>query len=172
MSVRKFKVVQKCHSVNESAVWKKARASQCDVCAHLVSILYWMLSSFNVQTSASCLSTNLPSVFIASILPLKAIRWNGTAPHCLIVYLIKGTQEPVYWLQIILLSMSLPAHATLTAESRSLPCSPPCHQSLRVRQNFLSRYFLPVHPPFFLYDKYTFLPNIISASSSSIHRAA
>lgn len=67
--------------------------------------------------------------------------------------------EPVYWLQNLLLHLFLQAHAALTAKSRSLPCSPPCHQSHRQRHNFLSRHLFPP-PPFGACDKY-FPPNII-----------
>lgn len=60
------------------------------------------------------------------------MRCNDTAPHCLSVYFPKGTWEPVYWLQSLLLRFFLRAHATLMTKSRSLPCSPSCHQSQKL----------------------------------------
>lgn len=169
-------VTLKHHSADESPFWKQRTflTVWCLCSFSLNSLLNF--AHFEVQTSFFSLSTNLPSVFIASILPLKAIRSNSTAPHCLSVYFPKGTPEPVYWLLTLPLPFFLPAHATLMTKSRSLPCSPPCHQSHTEKQNFLSRYFLPPPPPstplFSAYDKYTFPPNIISDTSSSIQLAA
>lgn len=110
-------------------------------CAYLIYSLL-NFAHFKVQTSFTALRANPPSVPLASILLLKALHCNCTAPHCLSVYFPKGIREHVYWLQTLLLHFVLWAHAPIN-KSRSLPCSPPCHQSQEQKQNFLSRYLLP-----------------------------
>lgn len=139
-------VLQKHHTANESALWNKQCASQHDDCAHLLLIFFFCAFSKSKHLFSS-FSTNWPSVFIASISTRGHVLWWHSAA-CVSVCFLKGTPEPVYWLQMLLLCIFHRAHNSLATESRSLPCSPQCHQSQREKQNFLSRYFVPVPPLF------------------------
>lgn len=103
---------------------------------------------------------SIPCAVMAQRLIFKCLLPKGHSRACLLI-----TNSPSRFLSPSSPLFSRPSQGRSHALLRAI--------DLRGRtQNFLSRYFVPVPPFICVYDKYTSPPNIISASSSSIHLGA